>query len=75
MVISLAEKKRRLKDRKPARSARAEDGEKLDARVVLYLRRSEKVDLELLAEAQGETLCGLIRDLLERGQKNFEIEG
>ena len=74
MAISLAEKKRRLKDRKPA-PARAADGEKLDARVVLYLRWSEKVALELVAEEQGETLCGVIRDFIKRGQKNFESEG
>ena len=75
MVVSLAEQKRRLKDRKPARSARADDGEKLDARIILYVRLSEKVALEMIAEEQGETLCGVIRDFIKRGQKNFESEG
>ena len=75
MLLSLAEKKRRLKVRKPVRTRRAEDGEKLDARVILYVRLSEKVALELIAEQQGETLCGLIRDLIQRGRENLESKG
>ena len=75
MLLSLAEKKRRLKDHKPVRTRRAEDGEKLDARVILYLRLSEKVDLERVAEARGESLCRVLRDFIKRGQKNFESEG
>ena len=75
MEVSLAEKKRRLKDRKPVRTRRAEDGGLLDARVILYLRLSEKVDLELIAEARGESLCGVIRDFIKRGQEAFESEG
>ena len=75
MEVSLAEKKRRIKDRKPVRTRSAEEGEKLDARVILYLRLSEKVDLELIAEAQGETLCGLIRAFIKRGKEAFESEG
>ena len=75
MLLSLAEKKRRLKVRKPVRARRAEDGEKLDARIILYVRLSEKVDLERVAEARGESLCSVIRDFITRGQKNFESEG
>ena len=75
MEVSLAEKKRRIKDRKPVRTRRPEDGEKLDAKIILYVRLSEKVDLELVAEARGETLCGLIRDLIRRGQENLESKG
>ena len=75
MLLSLAEKKRRLKDRKPVRTRRAEEGEKLDARVILYVRLSEKVDLERVAEARGESLCSVIRHFIKLGRKNFESEG
>ena len=71
MLLSLAEKKRRLKVRKPVRARRAEDGEKLDARIILYVRLSEKVDLERVAEAQGESLCSVIRDFINARTKEF----
>ena len=58
-MVSLAAKKREDKDNK---------AEKIDSRVALYLPRSERVALELVAEARGVGLNKLLRELIRRGQ-------
>ena len=64
-MISLAEKKRGLKVK----------GERIDSRVALYLTRSQRITLELVAEARGTGLNKLLRELIRRGQETLEEEG
>ena len=65
-MVSLAAKKREDKDNK---------AETIDSRVALYLPRSERVALELVAEARGVGLNKLLRELIRRGQETLEEEG
>ena len=66
MVMSLAERKRGLHKVKE---------ERVDSRIALYVTRSQRIALELIAEERGTGLNQLLRELIQRGQKNFEIEG
>ena len=43
--------------------------------MALYLPRSERVALELVAEARGVGLNKLLRELIRRGQETLEEEG
>ena len=58
-MVSLAEKKRGLKVK----------GERIDSRVALYLSKSERISLELIAETRGMGLNKLLRELIRRGQE------
>ena len=66
MVMSRAERKRGLHKVKE---------ERVDSRIALYLTRSQRITLELVAEARGTGLNQLIRELIRRGQETLEDEG
>ena len=63
MVSSLADKKRGLK---------IMGGERIDSRVALYLTRSQRITLELLAEDRGIGLNKLLRELIDAGRRATE---
>ena len=65
-MVSLASRKREGTGNNP---------EKIDSRVALYLPRSERVALELVAEARGVGLNKLLRELIRRGQQAVAAEG
>ena len=66
MVMSLAERKRELYKVKE---------ERVDSRIALYVTRSQRIALELAAEARGTGLNQLLRELIQRGQETLEDEG
>ena len=66
MVMSLAERKRGLHKVKE---------ERVDSRIALYVTRSQRIALELIAEARGTGLNKLLRELIQRGQETLEDEG
>ena len=66
MVMSLAERKRELYKVKE---------ERVDSRIALYVTRSQRITLELAAEARGTGLNQLLRELIQRGQETLEDEG
>ena len=66
MISSLAERKRGLHKVKE---------ERVDSRIALYLTRSQRIALELVAEERGTGLNQLLRELIRRGQETLEIEG
>ena len=66
MVMSLAERKRELYKVKE---------ERVDSRIALYVTRSQRITLELIAEVRGTGLNQLLRELIQRGQETLEDEG
>ena len=66
MVMSLAERKRELHKVKE---------ERVDSRIALYVTRSQRIALELIAEKRGTGLNQLLRELIQRGQETLEDEG
>ena len=66
-MVSIAETKRGLN--------KVKGGERIDSRIALYLPRSQRIILELAAEARGTGLNQLLRELIQRGQETLEIEG
>ena len=64
-MVSQAEKKRGLKVR----------GERIDSRVALYLRRSQRITLELMAENRGIGLNKLLRELIDAGTEGGRTDG
>ena len=66
VMVSLAERKRGLHKVKE---------ERMDSRVALYLTRSQRITLELIAEERGVGLNQFLRELIRRGQETLEDEG
>ncbi len=61
-MVSLAEKKRGFKVK----------GERFDSRVALYLRKSDRIAMELIAEARRVSLCDLLRGYIDAGRKSAD---
>ena len=49
--------------------------ERVDSRIALYVTRSQRIALELIAEKRGTGLNQLLRELIQRGQETLEDEG
>ena len=47
----------------------------MDSRIALYVTRSQRIALELIAEKRGTGLNQLLRELIQRGQETLEDEG